>query len=163
MTSSKGFIDLICRLYGDRFDDREEDSAPGGLDWKPGQRSLHKSLTSFQKELEEQGIKISTGKIRKILITGGLWSTERSREVALLYEQYTDDELDGGAGLRPEAAKKRIAEKTELSTGMVAMLLPYDRVVYGLDDKSSNAKRCDRSRAKRKIANAQTKEKNMAD
>ena len=29
-TPSKEFIDLICRLYGDKYDDREEDSKPGG-------------------------------------------------------------------------------------------------------------------------------------
>ena len=90
MNPSKDFINRICRLYGDTYDDREEDSSPGGLDWKPGQRSLHKSLVSFQRELAEEGIVLTTGKIKKILITGGYWTTERTREVQYLYEQYTE-------------------------------------------------------------------------
>ena len=47
------FIDMICKLYGDSYDDREEDSAPGGLDWIPGQKAQHKSLHAFRKELAE--------------------------------------------------------------------------------------------------------------
>ena len=65
---SQEFIKEICALYGDVYDDREEDSAPGGADWKPGQRAMHTSLKQFQTELAERGIDLSTAKIRKILI-----------------------------------------------------------------------------------------------
>ena len=152
MNPSKDFINRICHLYGDTYDDREEDSSPGGLDWKPGQRSLHKSLVSFQRELAEEGIVLTTGKIKKILITGGYWTTERTREVGLLYETLTTAESEGGQGLSHQAAVKAISSELELSVGMICMSLPYNRVVYTLDDKSSNAKRCDRSRQKRKTA-----------
>jgi len=152
MNPSRQFVERICHLYGDVYDDREEDSAPGGLDWKPGQRSLHKSLVSFQWELDELGIKLTTGKIKKILITGGCWTTERTREVGLLYETLTTAESEGGQGLSHQAAVKAISSELELSVGMICMSLPYNRVVYTLDDKSSNAKRCDRSREKRKNA-----------
>ena len=152
MNPSRQFVDRICQLYGDSYDDREEDSSPGGLDWKPGQRSLHKSLISFQRELDELGIKLTTGKIKKILITGGCWTTERTREVQYLYEQYTEKKENGGQGLSHQAAVDAISSELELSVGMICMSLPYNRVVYTLDDKSSNAKRCDRSRQKRKIA-----------
>lgn len=147
---SQDFIDLICRLYGDCYNDEEEDSAPGGLDWFPGKKAQHKSLAAFQRELEEQGIRLSTGKIRKILITGSLWSTESSREVGMMYEEFTTPVAEGGPGLSPGAARKRIAEETGYSSGMVTMLLPYDRVVYGVPGKTSNAARCDRARRKRK-------------
>lgn len=40
----------------------------------------------FKRELEDEGIFLSTGKIRKILITGGLYSSERSREIAVEYK-----------------------------------------------------------------------------
>ena len=152
MNPSKDFINRICQLYGDSYDDREEDSAPGGFDWKPGQKSMHKSLGVFQRELDELGIKLTTGKIKKILITGGCWTTERTREVGLLYETLTTAESEGGQGLSHQAAVKAISSELELSVGMICMSLPYNRVVYTLDDKSSNAKRCDRSRQKRKIA-----------
>ena len=149
-TPSNDFIDLICREYGDSFNDEVEDAAPGGADWFPGKKANHKSLNAFQKELRAKGIHLSTGKIRKILITGNLWSTERSREVGALYETLTMPAEDGGEGLTPDAARKRIAEELSLSQGMVTMLLPYQRVVYGMENKSSNAVRCDRSRKKRK-------------
>lgn len=148
-TPSKSFIDLICREYGDSYNDEIEDAAPGGLDWFPGQKARHKSLAFFQWELKNKGIKISTGKIRKILITGNLWSTERSREVGIMYEALTTPKPEG-EGLSPDKARKRIAEELGISPGMVVNLLPYNRVVYGLEDKSSNAVRCDRSRAKTK-------------
>ena len=101
MNPSKDFINRICHLYGDTYDDREEDSSPGGLDWRPGQKSMHKSLGVFQRELDELGIKLTTGKIKKILITGGCWTTERTREVGLLYETLTTAESEGGQGLSP--------------------------------------------------------------
>ncbi len=152
MNPSRQFVDRICQLYGDSYDDREEDSSPGGLDWRPGQKSMHKSLGVFQRELDELGIKLTTGKIKKILITGGCWTTERTREVQYLYEQYTEKKENGGRGLSHQAAVDAISSELELSVGMICMSLPYNRVVYTLDDKSSNAKRCDRSREKRKNA-----------
>ena len=48
---SDDFIKLICSLYGDTYDDREEDSRPGGEDWEPGVKAAHLSLGTFQKEL----------------------------------------------------------------------------------------------------------------
>ena len=80
-------IKEVCRLYGDRYDDRDEDTSLGGRDWHPGELASHKSLLVFKRELEDEGIFLSTGKIRKILITGGLYSSERSREIA---EEYKD-------------------------------------------------------------------------
>ena len=130
---SRDFIHLICSLYHDSCDDREEDSRPGGESWVPGQRALHTSLEAFRRELRDvHGIELSTAKIRKILITGGLWSTERSREVAELFEQYGN--------------VKRVAEELGLSPGLVITYLPYQKIVYDLEEKSGNAKRIDRWR-----------------
>ena len=152
MNPSKDFVKRICHLYGDVYDDREEDSAPGGLDWKPGQKSMHKSLIAFQRELSEDGIILTTGKIKKILITGGCWTTERTREVQSLYENLTAPVSDGGEGLSHPVAINAISEELKISPSMICMSLPYGRVVYKVPGKSSNAKRCDRSREKRKIA-----------
>lgn len=124
------YVKKICDLYDDYYDDREEDSAPGGADWKPGEKADHTSLEAFRKELLDYGIEISTAKIRKCLITGGCWSTERSREVAELYEKY--------------GSISRVAEELGISSASVSMKLPYNRVAYDLEDKSSNAKRIER-------------------
>lgn len=151
---SKEFIDQICQLYGDVYDDREEDSAPGGLDWEPGKTAQHKSLAAFKRELEEvHDIKLSSSKLLKILITGGCWTTERTREVGVLYETLTSPGADGG--IEKEAAVKRIAEELEISPTMVYMSLPYNRVVYDVPGKTSNAVRCDRARRKRSASNVQ--------
>ena len=144
---SKEYINLICRLYGDSYDDREEDSAPGGLDWQPGKTAQHKSLGAFRKELEEvHDIRLSTSKILKILITGHCWSTERTREVGVMYETLTTPMADGGEGVDKKEAVRRIAAELEISETMVYMSLPYSRMVYDLEDKTSNAKRCDKWR-----------------
>lgn len=128
------YVKMICDLYGDVYDDREEDSAPGGADWEPGMKARHTSLAAFQRELEEKGIKLSTAKIRKILITGGCWSTERSREVAKLYERYQ--------------SIPRVAAELDITTALVSTYLPYQKVVYDLEDKSGNARRVARWKEK---------------
>lgn len=133
---SADFIEQICTLYDDVYDDREEDSSIGGDDWAPGKTANHTSLAAFQKELEGYGIKLSTAKIRKILITGGRWTTERSREVADLYEKY--------------GSVARVAKELGLSETLVKTYLPYSKVVYDLEDKTGNAKRVERWREKRK-------------
>lgn len=134
---SADFIEQICGLYNDIYDDREEDSSIGGDDWAPGKMANHTSLSSFQKELEEgYGIKLSSAKIRKILITGGCWTTERSREVAELYAKL--------------GSVAKVAKELGLSETLVKTYLPYNKVVYDLEDKSGNARRVERWREKRK-------------
>ena len=130
----KKYIEYICSLYNDSYDDREEDSRIGGADWQPGEKANHRSLEAFRKELKEQGIELSTAKIRKILITGGYWSTERSRKVAEMYEKY--------------GSVAKVAEVLEISTAMVTMSLPYEKTVYDLEDKSTDARRMERFRAR---------------
>lgn len=133
---SADFINQICNLYDDVYDDREEDSSIGGDDWAPGEKANHTSLAAFKKELEDYGYNLSTAKIRKILITGGCWTTERSREVADLYAKYK--------------SVAKVAMELGLSETLVKTYLPYNKVVYDLDDKSGNAKRVERWREKRK-------------
>lgn len=128
------YVKMICELYGDVYDDREEDSAPGGADWEPGMKARHTSLAAFQRELKERGIELSTAKIRKILITGGCWSTERSREVAELFERYR--------------SIPRVATELDITTALVSTYLPYQKVAYDLEEKSGNAKRVARWKEK---------------
>ena len=133
---SADFITTICALYNDSYDDREEESSLGGADWQPGVLANHTSLVAFQKELRDvHGISLSTAKIRKILITGGCWSTERSREVAELYEKYQ--------------SISRVASELGVTDALVTMYLPYGKSVYDLEDKSGNARRIERWREKK--------------
>ena len=153
-TPTLEYVTFICRLYGDRYDDREEDSKINGLNWEPGVKAGHKSMASFQKELEEvHGIHLSRTKLQKILITGGCWTTERSREIQWLYEEYTAAKKSGGRGLSSEDAVRAIAKHLGISTVSVTINLPYGKVVYGLENKSANAKRIDKWRTKKKNCN----------
>ena len=85
---SAEYVKYICNLYGNRYNDQDEDSKPLGADWKPGKKAKHLSLEGFRKRLlNSYDIELSTAKIRKVLITGGYWSTERSREVQREYDK----------------------------------------------------------------------------
>lgn len=150
-TPSQDYVSLICQLYGDAYDDREEDSKIKGLDWEPGVKAAHKSLAAFQKELEQvHGIHLSRTKLQKILITGRCWTTERSREVQWLFEEYTAPIQQNGKGLDPDAAIREIAKHLEISTVSVLINLPYGKVVYDLEEKSTNARRIEKCRARKK-------------
>ncbi len=153
---SQEYVSLICRLYGDAYDDREEDSRIRGLDWKPGIKAVHKSMGAFQRELEEvHGIHLSRTKLQKILITGGCWTTERSREVQWLVEEYIAPAAKGGKGMTPKDAVRVVAKHLGISNVSVVINLPYGKVVYGLDEKSSNAKRIERCRERKRRAKGQ--------
>ncbi len=147
----ESYIDLICGIYGDAYDDREEDSRIGGESWEPGKRAGHKSIRLFQEELKTvHGIRLSRCKIQKILITGHRWSTERSREIATLFESMTSSQQNGGNGMVPEEAIREIAARLDISAVSVLINLPYYKGVYSLDEKTANAKRIERCRAGKK-------------
>lgn len=147
-TVSQEYVSYICALYNDVYDDRVENTRPPaagtgpGGDWMPGQRAEHKSLSAFQRELQENGIRLSISKIKKLLITGGCWTTERSREIQGLFTRYTSE------GIQPDAAVKRIASELKISRVSVSVNLPYSTVVYKLEERSSNARRCERYRSR---------------
>lgn len=159
-TPSQEFVDYICSLYGSAYDDREENWSPPttgttacdpGEDWIPGQvPDHHKSLNTFQKELADIGINISSTKLRKILITGKKWSTHRSRQIFDLFDEYTRAIDDGGYGLNNNIAVTKIATKLDVSVVTVSVNLPYQNVVYNLENKSSNAKRCARYKERKR-------------
>lgn len=151
---SVDYINLICGLYNDVYDDRVEDSHPpavgrrsevlsammirdaapysAGRSWRSGQQSAHKSLGIFQKELKSLGITISTAKIRKILVTGGCYTTARSRQVQAMFARFTRPVAEGGEGLNEAAAVKRIAEELDMSRAAISINLPYMSGVYNL-------------------------------
>ena len=170
-TLTEEYIKEICRLYGDVYDDRVEDSRPPsagkkngsagyrepGYNWRPGVPAQHKSLTDFQRELDEiHNIHLSTSKIRKVLISGGAWSTERSREIQKLFDDLTDPRAR--KSLSADKAVKEISKQLEVSTETVIIYLPYRKGVHGLDERSKNAIRCERHRKKKATERQRGKE-----
>ena len=81
------------------------------------------------------GIKLSSSKIEKILISGGCWTTERSREIGRLFGVLTKTAEDGGQGLSEQAAVKRITAELGVSAVTVSVNLPYQSVVYKMEKK----------------------------
>ncbi len=159
---SQDYVDYICSLYGSYYDDRIENTAPPaageqmrihGDDWAPGVPANHKSLKSFQRELEQQGIKLSTSKIKKILISGGLWTTETTRSIQALFNFYTSVAKSDGACLTYAEAIKRISDELQISKVSVSVSLPYSSVVYNLPAPSANAKRCRRWKERKAARN----------
>ena len=130
-------VEIICSLYGAVYDaapptagDKKKEA---DLDWEPGTPARHQSLSAFQKELKEQhGIVLSTSKYRKILISGECWTTKRSRKVAGLFDQYK--------------SIRKVAEVLDVTSALVTMYFPYNKTVYGLDEKSPRARRTEKWR-----------------
>ena len=81
---------------------------------------------------------VSVGKVRKMLITLGLWSNYRSDQVGKLYKE--------GLTVSEIAEKLRISEKT------VNAYLPYSKGDYLGDDRSENALRLEKMRDIRKVS-----------
>lgn len=147
---SNEYVEYICNLYGDTYDDRIEDSRPQGTDWKPGGLCAdHLSLERFKKLLmSDYGIELSTSKIRKILISGGRWTTEQSRRIQEEFETL--------------GSIKKVADKLGLSTAFVTMNLPYEKAVYDLKDKSGNARRVERWRDRQMTKETTVTKENLA-
>ncbi len=94
------------------------------------------SVRALAKSLE-----LSPMKTRKILITGGMYSTDLSTEIGELYK-------DG-------KTVSEIAALLNTTPANVNSYLPYERIVYNMDEKSAEADRQARYR-ERKKAGAET-------
>lgn len=73
-------------------------------------------------------------------------SAERSREIGALYKHYNRSKPPGGLQLQRTAAVAKIASDLGISVVTVSFNLPYESVVYSLENKSSNSNRCKRYR-----------------
>ena len=117
-------LTAVCEYYGDPVDDRE----PEDQDYV----SLHDVAAEFD---------ITVMKARKLLITGGLYSTSLSRKIQELH-------ADG-------LTVAQITEKTGLKRASINSYLPYTNIVYNLPDISIKAERQKQYRV-RKRNNART-------
>ena len=79
---------------------------------------------------------LSPMKTRKILITGGCYSTDISAEIEALYK-------DG-------KTIEEIAELLSMTTANVNSYLPYERIIYKMDERSVEADRQQRYRDRKK-------------
>lgn len=104
--------------------------------YKPGV-----SVRALAKEM-----KLSPMKVRKILITGHAYSTDLSTEIGELYKD----------GKKPA----EIAEVLNTTVANVNSYLPYERIIYGMEERSVEADRQARYR-ERKKAGVETERKEI--
>ena len=123
-TTMQELLTAVCNYYGDPVDDRKEED--------PDHVSLHDVADRFA---------ITVMKARKLLITGGLYSTAISRRVQGLHAQ----------GL----TVAQITEETGLKRASINSYLPYAHIIYNLPDISIKAERQKQYRV-RKRNNART-------
>lgn len=109
-TTMQELLTAVCEYYGDPVDDRKEEDTDHA--------SLHDVAEKFD---------ITVMKARKLLITGGLYSTSISRKVQAFHAQ----------GL----TVSQITEKTGLKRASINSYLPYTNIVYNLPDISIKAER----------------------
>jgi predicted transcriptional regulator len=97
----------------------------------PKTETIEKVVMVYQKRgsIRETALQteISTTKVRKILITEGLWSSVRSREIRELSDQ--------------GKSSAEIAEILQISTVMVQNYLPYEKGLYDEPQKTDTAVR----------------------
>ena len=121
-------VEKVCEYFGRVYDDFEEErhlALRGRRAGDPKREELMKGDPTINEVAEE--FSMSTAKIRKILITGGCYDTEFYRNV----KEMREEGMTVGA----------IAELTGKKPITIRSYLPYERVIYMLEERSTNADR----------------------
>ena len=96
----------------------------------------YKENSSIKEIAENLGVSVT--KVRRVLITEGLWSSRSSRKVGELHQQ----------GL----STGEIAEQLGISNKAVESYLPYSKGVYGDNNRSDSAARSEAYRERNAAA-----------
>ena len=121
-------IDKVCKYFGRVYDDAEQERHQSLRGHRPGDEAWQKIMQGFPtiNETAEE-FHVTPAKIRKILVTGGYYDTELYRSIMELRAQ----------GLSVE----EIADKLGKKKVTVQSYLPYEKVIYMLEERSVNADR----------------------
>ena len=125
----------VCDYFGRVFDDDETERHATLRGHRPGDERWEMIMgedPTISETAEAFGI--SPMKVRKLLITGGLYDTEIYREIQRLHK----------AGLNIE----EIASQTGYAPVTIRSYLPYERVIYNLEERSVSADRLQRFKKK---------------
>lgn len=125
----------VCDYFGRMFDDDEAERHAALRGHRPGDERWRVIMGGDPTISETaQAFCISPMKVRKLLITGGKYNTDKYREIQRLHK----------AGLSLED----IAAQTGYAPVTVRSYLPYERVIYNLDERSVTADRLQRFKAR---------------
>ena len=137
--SEDALIADVCSYFGRIYDDREEERAQSlrGLQRdrdKEKWRAIMRSDPTINETAE--AFELPAGKIRKLLIAGGMYNTALFRQINSLV-----------------AEGRSVAEVAEIvgrKVGTVKSYMDYEKVIYKLDEKSKNAVRIDRFKERKR-------------
>ena len=128
-------VDSVCKYFGRIYDDTEHERHMALRGHRAGDDTwqlIMQGRPTINETAEKFGV--TPAKIRKILVTGGYYNTEMYRQVMALREQGMDAE--------------EIAKKLGKKKGTVQSYLPYEKVIYMLEERSVNAERVRRFKEK---------------
>ena len=121
-------VDKVCKYFGRVYGDAEQERHQALRGHRPGDEAWQKimqGLPTINETAKE--FHVTPAKIRKILVTGGCYNTELYRRIKELRKQGMDVE--------------EIAEKLGKTKGTIQSYLPYEKVIYMLEERSVNADR----------------------
>lgn len=127
----KELVDKVCAFFGRVYDDAEESKHLELRGYRRGDREWTHIMGSNMTINEVAAhFKITPMKVRKLLITGGYYDTRMYREI--------QQKIDDGMSIA------EIATDMGKSPGTIRTYLPYERVIYNLEERSVNADRVQR-------------------
>ena len=128
-------VDKVCEYFGRVYNDAEQErllSLRGHRLGDEAWQKIMRGLPTINETAEE--FNVTPAKIRKILVTGGYYDTALYRSIMELRTQ----------GLGAE----EIAEKIGKKKATVQSYLPYEKVIYMMEERSVNADRLRRFKEK---------------
>jgi len=121
-------VDKVCEYFGRIYNDAEQERHLSLRGHRPGDEAwqmIMRGLPTINETAEE--FNVTPAKIRKILVTGGYYDTALYRSIMELRARGLDaSEIAGRIG------KKKVT---------VQSYLPYERVIYMMEERSANADR----------------------
>lgn len=128
-------MERVCTFFGRVFDDYEAERHAALRGHRPGDEKWLEIMEDYPTISETaEEFSVTPMKVRKLLITGGCYNTEMYREIVRLKAK----------GLSVE----QIAEKVNKKPVTVRSYLPYERVIYNLEERSVNADKLQRFKQK---------------
>ena len=124
-------VERVCSFFGRVFDDYEAERHAALRGHRPGDEKwleIMEDDPTISETAEEFGV--TPMKVRKLLITGNCYDTEIYRKIKQMRDK----------GLTID----QIAVATMKKTVTVRSYLPYERVIYNLEERSVNADKLQR-------------------
>lgn len=124
-------VEQVCSFFGRIFDDFEVERHAALRGHRPGDDKWMEIMENDPTINETAAeFSITPMKVRKLLITGSCYDTEIYREIKKMREQ--------------RLTVDQIAEKLKKKPITVRSYLPYERVIYNLEERSVNADKLQR-------------------